>query len=442
MTAVYQFSIERRSRFGGTRSPKEELMTVNKLALPLLSRRAMLRLAGVTAAAGAASAAGVAGFSAPASAKSVYDVGADDKEIRIGQTVPFSGPASYVGVSSRVQLAYFERLNKQGGVNGRQVRLLALDDAYSPPKTVEATRRLVESEQVLAMFGSTGTACQIAVQKYLNSRKIPQLLIGTGAARFNNPKEFPWTTPGSPLYASEARALARYAMRTSPNATIAILYQMDDLGREYASAFRDELGDRAKAMIVTELSYEMADPTVDSQVLRLASTNASVFLNFTVGKFVAQSLRKVRDTSWRPTQYLMGLSSTAVLLKPAGEGAKDVMGMRVARNVSSPRWQSDPAVQDYYSLLDAYLPNLDKTDNVGFGGYSMAILLQKLLTRCGDNLTRENLLKIATNLTEVVVPLYLPGMSITTTPEDYAPLKIFELSRFENDDWTAVEKLS
>lgn len=371
-----------------------------------------------------------------------YDVGASDTEIRIGQTVPFSGPASYVGVGSRVQLAYFDRLNKQGGINGRKISLISLDDAYSPAKTVEATRKLVESEQVLAMFGSTGTGCQTAVQKYLNGRKVPQLLIGSGAARFNNPKEFPWTTPGSPLYATEARVLARYLMRTAPNAKIALLYQMDDLGREFANAIRDELGEKAKTMMVAEATYEVADPTVDSQILKLASSNADIFLNFTVGKFVAQSLRKAHEAGWKPKQYLMGLSSTISLLKPAGEGARDVMGIRVARNVSSPRWQDDAAVKDYYSLLDAALPNLDRADNVGFAGYGMANLLHQVLARCGDNLTRENLLKVATNLNGMTTPLYLPGIQLTTTPQDYTPIKNFELSRFENGDWTAVERLT
>jgi len=404
---------------------------------PRLSRRDLLRLAGL------ATVAGAGGLASPAIAKGAYDVGADDHEIRIGQTMPFSGPASYVGVSGRVQMAYFERLNRQGGVNGRQVKLLSADDAYSPPKTVEATRRLVESDQVLAMFNSTGTACQTAVQKYLNARKVPQLMISTGAARFNDPKNFPWTTPGSALYATEARALARHLLQTSPDARIAILHQMDEMGRDYVAAFRNELGDRARTMIVADATYEAADPTVDSQVLKLASSGADVFVNLAMGKFVSQSLRKVREGAWRPAQYLMSISSTNSLLKPAGtEAATGVMGLRAARNVSSPRWKDDPAVKDYLALLDAHLPNLDRNDNVGFMGYSMASVLHQLLTRCGDNLTRANLLKVATNLTDMTAPINLPGVNFATTPEDYSPLKSFELARFEGDDWTAIRMLN
>jgi len=415
---------------------------MNKDTFATPSRRDLLRLGGLTAL-GVVAATGSGALAAPALArKGKYGTGADDREVRIGQTLPFSGPASYIGVSGRVQLAYFERLNKKGGVNGRQVRLIALDDAYSPPKTVEATRRLIESEHVLGTFGSIGTACQAAVQRYMNSRKIPQLMIGTGAARFNNPREFPWTTPGSALYSTEARVLARHLLATKPDARIAILHQVDELGRDYLTAFREELGDRAKAMIVAEASYEVADPTADSQVLKLASTNASVFLNLTVGKFVSQSLRKVQETGWRPDQYLLSGSATISLLKPAGKGAEGALALRSVRSISSPRWKNDPAVIDYFSLLDAHLPNLDRTDNLGFAGYSMANVLHQMLERCGDNLTRENLLKVATNLTDMTAPINLPGVNFSTTPEDYAPLRNYELSRYENDDWTGIKVLS
>lgn len=420
---------------------------------PNLSRRDVLRALGLTAAAGVASAAGLGSLVAPALAQTQskgqskagakYDVGASDTEIRIGQTTPFSGPASYAGVGGRVQIAYFERLNQKGGINGRKVRFIALDDGYSPPKTVEATRRLVESELVLATFGSVGTACQAAVQKYMNTRQIPQIMVGTGAARFNNPKEFPWTTPGSALYSTEARVLARHLMKTKPNAKIAILNQVDELGRDYLVAFKDELGDKAKTMIIAETTYEMADPTVDSQVVKLASTNTDVFLNLTVGKFLSQALRKVRETGWKPDQYLLSGSATISLLKPAGkEAATGAMALRSVRSISSPRWKDDPAVRDYLSLLDTHLPNLDKTDNIGFAGYSMANVLQQMLTRCGDNLTRENLLKVATNLTDMTAPINLPGVMYSTTPQDYAPLKAYELSRYEDDDWTGVGILS
>lgn len=413
-----------------------------RLASP--SRRNLLKLAGVTAAAGAASAAGIGGFSGAAfAARGKYDTGASDTEIKIGQTVPFSGPASYAGVMGRVQIAYFERLNKSGGINGRLVKFISLDDGYSPPKTVEATRRLVESEGVLGTFGSVGTATQAAVQKYMNGRKVPQLMIGTGAARFNNPKEFPWTTPGSALYSTEARVLARHLMKTKPDAKIAILHQVDELGRDYMVAFKDELGAKAKTMIVAETSYEMADPTVDSQVVKLASSNADVFLNLTVGKFVSQALRKVKETGWKPDQYLLSGAATISLLKPAGkEAATGALALRSVRSISSPRWKDDPAVKDYYALLDAYLPNLDRSDNIGFAGYSMANVLQQILQRCGDNLTRDNLLKMATNLTNMTAPINLPGVNFSTTPQDYTPLKSFELSRYENDDWTAIQVLT
>ncbi|MFC0283762.1 ABC transporter substrate-binding protein [Camelimonas abortus] len=406
---------------------------------PAPSRRRVLQLGGGLLAAGAA---GLVAPAAPAIARSRYDQGASDSEIRIGQTTPFSGPASYAGVGGRVQIAYFGRLNKRGGLRGRKVTFIALDDAYSPPKTVEATRRLVESDQVLGLWCSVGTATQAAVQRYLNGKGVPQLMVGSGASRFNNSEEFPWTTPGMALYVTEAQTIARHVLETRPQAKIAVLHQMDEMGREYVAAFRAALGDRAKEMIVSDATYEVADPTVDSQVVKLAASGADVFLNLTVGKFVSQSLRKVRETGWKPEQYLFSGSATISLLKPAGaEAASGVLALRAARSISSPRWQDDPAVKDYYSLLDAELPNLDRSDNIGFAGYAMAVLLHQLLERCGDDLTRENLLKVATNLKGMTSPINLPGIHYSTTPQDYAPVRTFELSRYENDDWTGLRML-
>ncbi|GGC71881.1 branched-chain amino acid ABC transporter substrate-binding protein [Chelatococcus reniformis] len=379
----------------------------------------------------------------PARAAGVYDAGASDTEIKLGQTVPYSGPASYAGVMGRVHTAYFERLNKQGGLNGRKINLVSLDDGYSPPKTVEATRRLVESEQVLATFSSVGTAPQGAVQKYMNTRGVPQLLVGSGATRFNNPQDFPWTTPGSALYATEARVLARYLINTKPAAKVAILHQVDELGRDYVTAFKAELGAKHKGMIVAEATYEVADPTADSQVVKLAASGADVFLNLTVGKFVSQSVRKAREVGWEADQYLLSGSATISLLRPAGkESATGVLALRSVRSISSPKWADDPDVKDYLSLLREYLPNVDPTDNVGFAGYSTAKLMVQILDKCKDDLTRANLLKQATDLRGMTAPINLPGVTYTTTPQDYSPLKSFALSRYENDDWIMGQEIA
>ncbi|MFC0283761.1 ABC transporter substrate-binding protein [Camelimonas abortus] len=403
------------------------------------SRRQMLRGLGLAAAAGVTP--GL--LAAPAIARGKYDEGASDTEIRLGQTAPYSGPASYLGVMARAEVAYFERLNRSGGVRGRKVRIISLDDAYSPPKTVEATRRLVESDGVLAMVGSIGTATQTAVQRYLNGKKIPQLLVGSGASRFNQPDRFPWTTPGSGVYAVEGETLGRYLAAGKPDAKVVILSQADELGRDYVSGFRKGLGARAAQMLVKEAVYEAADPTVDSQIVQLASTGADVFINLTIGKFLSQSVRKAHELGWKPEQYLLSGAATVSLLKPAGTAATNgLLAPRSIRSVSSPQWADDPGVKDYQALRAEFLPNVDPTDNAGFSGYSVGVLIHQILEKCGDDLTRENLLRAATDLRGMTSPMNLPGITFATSPTDYALYKNYELSRYENDDWVRVKTLS
>lgn len=382
-------------------------------------------------------------LSTRAMAKGSYDTGADDKEIRIGQTAPYSGPASYLGVTARAEVAYFDRLNKNGGINGRQVKLLSLDDAYSPPKTVEATRRLVESDNVLAMMGSVGTASQVAVQKYLNAKKVPQLLVSSGASRFNQPKAFPWTTPNSGDFAVEGAVIGKYLLAKKPDAKIAVLHPVDELGRDFVRGLKEGLGERAKAMIVMEEIYETSAPTVDLQIVKLAATGADVFVNGAIGKFASQSVRKAHELGWKPEQYVTSASATVSLLKPAGAAASNgLRAMRYMRSVGSPKWADDPAVKDYQALRAEYLPNVDPNDNTGFYGYSTAILIQQILEKCGDDLTRANLLKVATDLRGMTAPINLPGITFATQPDDYAIYRTYELSRYENDDWQGIEAVS
>lgn len=274
----------------------------------------------------------------PAEAKGKYDEGASDSEIRIGQTVPYSGPASHAGVVGRVQTAYFRMLNEQGGINGRKVNLISLDDHYSPPKTVEATRKLVEQEGVLATFYSVGTAAQNAVQRYLTSKKVPQLMVGSGAAKWNNPKEYPWSTPSLALYSTEGRVFAKWLLQNKPDAKVAILLQNDDVGRDFVSAFREALGDKAKSMIVAETTYDFTDPTVDSQMVKLANSGANVFFNISIGKYASQSMKKVAELNWNPLHYIISPSANAMLMKAAGEGGlKGAISLQSNKRAGSAR---------------------------------------------------------------------------------------------------------
>ncbi|MFZ5735375.1 amino acid/amide ABC transporter substrate-binding protein (HAAT family) [Rhodopseudomonas thermotolerans] len=379
---------------------------------------------------------------AAAAAEKKYDPGASDTEIKIGQTVPHSGPGSLYGVLGRVGEAYFQMLNEKGGINGRKVTFLTLDDSYSAPKAVEATRRLVEQEEVLALYGSLGTAPQTAVHKYLNSKKVPQLLLNTGASKWNDPKHFKWTMAGLPLYPTEARILAKHVVAVKPDAKIAILYQNDDFGRDFLGPFKKVLEEAGgKAKVIAEASYDLTEPTIDSQIINLSKSGADVFFNITTGKATSQSIRKIAELGWKPLHLLSAGSTGRSILNAAGlDNAKGIVAIRYSKEVGVPRFEKDPEVQAFEAFRAKYLPNVDKDNTIAYAGYGQAVTMAEILRRCGDNLTRENVLKQASNLKGFHSPYFLDGITYSYTPDDYTPMKTLYIATFNGSDWDISDK--
>ncbi|WP_316395261.1 ABC transporter substrate-binding protein [Bradyrhizobium sp. 33ap4] len=372
-----------------------------------------------------------------ATAQKKYDIGATDTEIKIGQTVPFSGPASaYAGIG-KTQAAYMKMINDQGGINGRKLNLIQYDDAYSPPKAVEQVRKLVEGDEVLFTFQIIGTPSNAAVQKYLNARKVPQLLASTGASRFSDPQNAPWTIAFNPNYQSEGRIYAKYILANHPNAKIGIFYQNDDLGRDYITGLKSGLGDKAASMIVTEVSYELTDPTVDSQIVKLKAAGVDLVYDASTPKFAAQAIRKIADLNWSPVHILdINASPVSATLKPAGlDISKGIISTNYGKDPADPQWKDDPGVKAYFAFMDKYYPEGDKLNTVNTYGYSTAELLIQVLKQCGDDLTRENLMKQVTSLKKFVPSLALPGMSITTGPNDYRINKQMQMMKFNGERW-------
>ncbi|WGR94477.1 ABC transporter substrate-binding protein [Bradyrhizobium sp. ISRA443] len=372
-----------------------------------------------------------------AAAQKKYDIGATDTEIKIGQTVPFSGPASaYAGIG-KTQAAYLKMINDQGGINGRKLNLIQYDDAYSPPKAVEQVRKLVEGDEVLFTFQIIGTPSNAAVQKYLNARKVPQLLASTGASRFSDPKNAPWTIAYNPNYQSEGRIYAKYILANYPNAKIGIFYQNDDLGRDYITGLRSGLGAKADSMIVAEASYELTDPTVDSQIVKLKAAGADLIYDASTPKFAAQAIRKIADLAWHPVHILdINASPVSATLKPAGlDISKGIISTNYGKDPADPQWKDDPGVKAYFAFMDKYYPEGDKLNTVNTYGYATAELLIQVLKQCGNDLTRENLMKQVTSLKNFVPSLALPGMSITTGPKDYRINKQMQMMRFNGERW-------
>ena len=390
---------------------------------------------------GATALAAIAASTIPApyvrAADKKYDPGASDTEIKIGQTVPHSGPGSLYGVLGRVGEAYFQMLNEKGGINGRKVNFLTLDDAYSAPKCVEATRRLVEQEEVLALYGSLGTAPQTAVHKYLNSKGVPQLLLNTGASKWNDPKNYRWTMAGLPLYPTEARILAKHVVAVKPEARIGILYQNDDFGRDFLGPFKKVLADAGgKAQVIMEQTYDLSDPTVDSQLINLSKSGANVFYNISTGKASSQSIRKVAELGWKPLQLLSAGSTGRTILSAAGfDNATGIVAIRYAKDAGVPRWEKDPDVMAFDELRKKYLPNVDPDNTVAFAGYGQVVTMAEILRRCGDDLRRENVLQQAASLKGFHSPFFLDGVTYSYTPEDYTPMRTLYISIFNGKDW-------
>ena len=372
-----------------------------------------------------------------ASAQKKYDTGATDTEIKIGQTNPFSGPASSYATIGKTQAAYIKMINDQGGVNGRKINLIQYDDAYSPPKAVEQVRKLVESDEVLLTFQVLGTPSNAAVQKYLNSKKVPQLFAATGASKFTDPKNFPWTMGFNPNYFVEGRIYGQYILKEHPNAKIGILYQNDDLGKDYLNGIKAGLGDKAAKMVVAEASYEVSDPTIDSQILKIKDAGADLFFSATTPKQAAQAIKKIAELAWKPVHILdINATSVGAVMKPAGlEASKGVISVNYGKDPLDPTWKDDAGMKKYFEFMAKYYPDGDKDSSFNSYGYMTTQLLIHVLKACGDNLTRENVLKQATHLKNVQLDLLLPGISVSTTPDDYRVNKQLQMMKFNGERW-------
>ncbi|TQF28357.1 ABC transporter substrate-binding protein [Bradyrhizobium sp. UNPA324] len=370
-------------------------------------------------------------------AQKKYDTGATDTEIKIGNIMPYSGPASAYGIIGRTEAAYFKKINEEGGINGRKINFISYDDAYSPPKTVEQARKLVESDEVLLIFNSLGTPPNSAIQKYMNSKKVPQLFVATGATKWNDPKDFPWTMGWQPNYQSETQIYAKYILKEMPNAKIAVLFQNDDYGKDYLKGLKDGLGSKAASMIVAEESYETSEPTIDNHIVKLKATGADIFVNITTPKFAAQAIKKNAEIGWKPTHFLNNVSaSVGSVIKPAGfENAQGIISAAYLKDTTDRQWANDAGMKGFLDFMAKYFPEGDKTDNGTIVGYGVAQTLVQVLKNCGDDLTRANVMKQAASLKDFRTEVLLPGIKINTSPTDFAPISSLQLQRFKGERW-------
>jgi branched-chain amino acid transport system substrate-binding protein len=379
----------------------------------------------------------LAATSSGALAQKKYDTGATDTEIKIGNIMPYSGPASAYGVIGKTEEAYFKKINAEGGINGRKITFISYDDNYSPPKTVEQARKLVESDEVLFIFNSLGTPPNSAIQKYMNSKKVPQLFVATGATKWNDPKEFPWTMGWQPNYQSESRIYAKYILKELPNAKIAILYQNDDYGKDYVKGLKDGLGAKAASMIVVEDSYEPVQPTIDSNIVKLKSTGADVFFDVTTPKFTAQTIKKMNEIGWKPLHFLNNVSaSIGSVMKPAGfENAQNIISSAYLKDTSDPQWKDDAGMKAFDEFLAKYFPEGNRVDTFVMYGYTVAQGLVHVLKACGDDLTRANVMKQAASIQNLELGSLLPGIKVNTSATDFAPLSQLQLMKFKGETW-------
>ena len=370
-------------------------------------------------------------------AQKKYDAGATDTEIKIGNIMPYSGPASAYGVIGKTEAAYFKKINDAGGINGRKINFISYDDGYSPPKTVEQARKLIESDEVLFIFNSLGTPPNSAIHKYMNSKKVPQLFVATGATKWNDPKDFPWTMGWQPSYQSEARIYAKYLLKEKPDAKIAVLYQNDDYGKDYLKGLKDGLGAKASSMIVAEESYETTEPTIDNHIVKLKSTGADVFVNITTPKFAAQAIKKTAEIEWKPLHILNNVSSSiGSVMKPAGfENGQGIISATYIKDVSDPQWNNDPGMKQFLDFLAKDYPEANKLDGSVIVGYAFAQTMVQVLKQCGDDLTRENVMKQAASLKNFRSEVLLPGIAINTSATNFAPISQLQLMRLKGDRW-------
>jgi branched-chain amino acid transport system substrate-binding protein len=379
----------------------------------------------------------IAATSSGALAQKKYDTGATDTEIKIGNIMPYSGPASAYGVIGKTEQAYFNKINAEGGINGRKINFVSYDDAYSPPKTVEQARKLVESDEVLFIFNSLGTPPNTAIQKYMNSKRVPQLFVATGATKWNDPKEFPWTMGWQPNYQSESRIYAKYILKELPNAKIAILYQNDDYGKDYVKGLKDGLGAKAASMIVIEESFEVTQPTIDSNIVKLKSLNADVFFNVTTPKFAAQAIKKMNEIGWKPLHILNNVSaSIGSVMKPAGfENSQGIISSSYLKDTSDPQWKDDAGMKAFDEFLTKYFPEGNRADVFVMYGYTVAQGIVHVLKSCGDDLTRENVMKQAASIKGLELGGLLPGIKVNTSASNFAPISQLQLMKFKGEKW-------
>jgi branched-chain amino acid transport system substrate-binding protein len=385
-----------------------------------------------------------AAFAASAgSARADNAPGVTDAEIKIGQTMPYSGPASAYSVIGRAETAYFKMINEQGGVNGRKINLVSLDDGYSPPKTVEQTRRLVEQEQVAFIFNSLGTPPNVAIRQYLNDNKIPQLFVATGAAIFADPQHFPWTIGWQPNYVTEAKIFAQHILKTKADAKIAILYANDGFGKEYLAGLKDGLGADHAGMVIKEASYENSEPTVDSQVLTLQGSGADVLLIAATPKFAAQAIRKTFDIGWTPVRYMTDVSqSIASVMKPAGlDKSKGVITGLYGKDPTDARWKDDPGFKEYSAFIEKYMTPKDLIDAFAVYGFGLGATMIQVFKQCGNDLSRANVMKQAANLKDLELPMLLPGIKINTSPDNFSPIRQEALAAFNGESWEQFGEL-
>jgi branched-chain amino acid transport system substrate-binding protein len=370
-------------------------------------------------------------------AQKKYDTGATDTEIKLGNIMPYSGPASAYGVIGKIEDAYFKMINEQGGINGRKINFISYDDSYSPPKAVEQARKLVESDEVLFLFGPLGTPSNSAIQKYANSKKVPQLFVATGATKFGDPKDFPWTMGWQPAYQSEGRIYAKYLLKEKPDAKIAIMYQNDDFGKDLLKGLKDGLGAKAASMIVAEESYEVSEPTIDSHIVKLKSSGADVYFSMTTPKFSAQSIKKVAEIGWKPMYFQSNVgASVGSVLQPAGfENAQGILSAAYAKDGADAQWDNDEGMKKFYAFLAKYAPEANKADGSVVFGYGQAQTVVQVLKQAGDNLTRENIMKQAASLKDFAPDTLLPGVKINTSATDFYPIEQLQMMQFKGQKW-------
>ena len=396
----------------------------------MLARRKLLIAAVATGAIAFAS-------TGSALAQKKYDSGASDTEIKIGNIMPYSGPASAYGVIGKTEAAYFNKINAEGGINGRKINFITYDDGYSPPKAVEQARKLVESDEVLVVFNPLGTPSNTAIEKYMNSKKVPQLFVATGATKWNEPKEFPWTMGWQPSYQSEARIYAKYLVKEKPGAKIAVFYQNDDFGKDYLKGLKDGLGAKAASMIIAEEGYETSEPSIDNHIVKLKASGADVFISITTPKFAAQAIKKLAEMNWTPLHIVSNVSaSVGGVIKPAGfENAQGILSAAYAKDGADAQWNNDPGMKKFYEFLAKYDADANKLDGSVVYGYGAAQTMVKVLEMCGDNLTHENVMKQAASLKNFTPDTLLPGVTINTSATDFAPIKQLQMMRFKGEKW-------